>query len=205
MAERKADGAGLDFEPVPALNPLGKYYVPFVASFRDAMKARFPDATLVNATSAGAASGSSGARRRGRPPDGHDLQLPLVGLDESPAPSPRSTTRRATSRSTSPGSSSGHRPITSCSACRTTATTGRSRARSRNATVQTDKKTYGARLERHVRDCARLPGGPPEGQTAATTPSRAAPTTPTGRRSTRPTARSTSRTSAASPPSTTTS
>ena len=32
MAERKADGAGLDFERVPALNPLGKYYVPFVAS-----------------------------------------------------------------------------------------------------------------------------------------------------------------------------
>ncbi len=54
MAERKADGAGLDFEGVPALNPLGKYYIPFVAKFRAAMKARFPDSTLVNATSAGA-------------------------------------------------------------------------------------------------------------------------------------------------------
>jgi spore germination protein YaaH len=54
MAERQADGAGLDFEGVPALNPLGKYYVPFVAKFRAAMKARFPDSTLVNATSAGA-------------------------------------------------------------------------------------------------------------------------------------------------------
>jgi spore germination protein YaaH len=54
MAERKADGAGLDFEGVPALNPLGKYYVPFVAKFRAAMKERFPDSTLVNATSAGA-------------------------------------------------------------------------------------------------------------------------------------------------------
>ena len=53
MAERKADGAGLDFEPVGALNPLGKYYVPFVQRFRDAMKQRFPDATLVNALSAG--------------------------------------------------------------------------------------------------------------------------------------------------------
>ena len=53
MAARKADGAGLDFEPVGALNPLGKYYVPFVQRFRDAMKARFPDATLVNALSAG--------------------------------------------------------------------------------------------------------------------------------------------------------
>lgn len=54
MAERKADGAGLDFEPVPALNPLGKYYVPFVTKFKAAMSARFPDAQLVNATSAGA-------------------------------------------------------------------------------------------------------------------------------------------------------
>jgi spore germination protein YaaH len=54
MAKRKADGAGLDFEGVPALNPLGKYYVPFVARFRAAMKARFPDSALVNATSAGA-------------------------------------------------------------------------------------------------------------------------------------------------------
>jgi spore germination protein YaaH len=53
MAERKADGAGLDFEPVGALNPLGKYYVPFVQRFRAAMKARFPDSTLVNALSAG--------------------------------------------------------------------------------------------------------------------------------------------------------
>ncbi len=53
MAARKADGAGLDFEPVGGLNPLGKYYVPFVQKFRTAMKARFPDATLVNALSAG--------------------------------------------------------------------------------------------------------------------------------------------------------
>lgn len=53
MAERKADGAGLDFEPVGALNPLGKYYVPFVQKFRAAMKKRFPDSTLVNALSAG--------------------------------------------------------------------------------------------------------------------------------------------------------
>jgi chitinase len=53
MAARKADGAGLDFEPVGGLNPLGKYYVPFVQRFRAAMKARFPDATLVNALSAG--------------------------------------------------------------------------------------------------------------------------------------------------------
>ena len=53
MAARKADGAGLDFEPVGALNPLGKYYIPFVTRFAAAMKARFPDAQLVNALSAG--------------------------------------------------------------------------------------------------------------------------------------------------------
>jgi GH18 family chitinase len=54
MAERKADGAGLDFEPVSAVNARAAKYVAFVARFRKAMQARFPDATLVNATSAGA-------------------------------------------------------------------------------------------------------------------------------------------------------
>jgi spore germination protein YaaH len=54
MAARKADGAGLDFEPVRAVNARASKYVAFVARFRAAMKARFPDATLVNATSAGA-------------------------------------------------------------------------------------------------------------------------------------------------------
>jgi spore germination protein YaaH len=54
MAARKADGAGLDFEPVRAVNARASQFVAFVARFRAAMKARFPDATLVNATSAGA-------------------------------------------------------------------------------------------------------------------------------------------------------
>jgi Glycosyl hydrolases family 18 len=54
MAARQADGAGLDFEPVGGLNPLGKYYVPFVAKFAAAMHARFPGSQLVNATSVGA-------------------------------------------------------------------------------------------------------------------------------------------------------
>jgi spore germination protein YaaH len=54
MAARKADGAGLDFEPVRAVNARASKFVAFVARFRAAMKARFPDATLVNATSAGA-------------------------------------------------------------------------------------------------------------------------------------------------------
>lgn len=54
MAARKADGAGLDFEPVRAVNERAAAFVKFVGRFRAAMKARFPDATLVNATSAGA-------------------------------------------------------------------------------------------------------------------------------------------------------
>jgi spore germination protein YaaH len=54
MAARQADGAGLDFEPVGALAARAPQFVAFVARFRQAMKARFPSATLVNATSAGA-------------------------------------------------------------------------------------------------------------------------------------------------------
>jgi hypothetical protein len=54
MAARSADGAGLDFEPVGALAARASEYVAFVARFRGAMKARFPGATLVTATSAGA-------------------------------------------------------------------------------------------------------------------------------------------------------
>lgn len=54
MAVRMADGAGLDFEPVGALAARATQYSAFVARFRSAMKARFPTATLVNATSAGA-------------------------------------------------------------------------------------------------------------------------------------------------------
>jgi len=54
MAARQADGAGLDFEPVGALAARAPQFVAFVARFRHAMKARFPSATLVNATSAGA-------------------------------------------------------------------------------------------------------------------------------------------------------
>lgn len=54
MALRKADGAGLDFEPVGPLAARASQFSAFVARFRTAMKARFPTATLVNATSAGA-------------------------------------------------------------------------------------------------------------------------------------------------------
>jgi spore germination protein YaaH len=54
MALREADGAGLDFEPVNVLAARAPAFVAFVARFRSAMKARFPTATLVNATSAGA-------------------------------------------------------------------------------------------------------------------------------------------------------
>ncbi len=54
MDARKADGAGLDFEPGGALDSRAAAYLAFVARFRTAMKARFPGATLTNATSAGA-------------------------------------------------------------------------------------------------------------------------------------------------------
>ncbi len=52
MAARQADGANLDFEPMFAVDTPS--YLTFVSRFRTAMKARFPTATLVNATSAGA-------------------------------------------------------------------------------------------------------------------------------------------------------
>ncbi len=52
MAARQADGANLDFEPMPNANVPA--YLSFVSKFRTAMKARFPTAELVNATSAGA-------------------------------------------------------------------------------------------------------------------------------------------------------
>ncbi len=63
MAARQADGANLDFEPM--LNEDAASYLAFVARFRAALLARFPSATLVNATSAGA---------------GKDLILGLVPL-----------------------------------------------------------------------------------------------------------------------------
>lgn len=52
MARRSADGANFDFEPMPAT--MTPRYLAFLARFRAAMDARFPDATLVNASSAGA-------------------------------------------------------------------------------------------------------------------------------------------------------
>jgi spore germination protein YaaH len=52
MAARKADGANLDFEPMPA--SMTPAYLTFVAKLRTAMRTRFPGSTLVNSTSAGA-------------------------------------------------------------------------------------------------------------------------------------------------------
>jgi glycosyl hydrolase family 18 (putative chitinase) len=52
MARRSADGANFDFEPMPA--SLTPQYLSFLARFNTAMDARFPKATLVNASSAGA-------------------------------------------------------------------------------------------------------------------------------------------------------
>ncbi len=54
MALRSADGANFDFEPMPA--SMTPQYLAFLDRFDTAMDARFPDATLVNASSAGAPS-----------------------------------------------------------------------------------------------------------------------------------------------------
>jgi hypothetical protein len=54
MARRSADGANFDFEPMPS--SLTPRYLAFLARFNTAMDARFPGATLVNASSAGAPS-----------------------------------------------------------------------------------------------------------------------------------------------------
>jgi spore germination protein YaaH len=52
MARRSADGASIDFEPVP--ESMAPSFLAFVGRFGAAMKARFPTAQLVVATSAGA-------------------------------------------------------------------------------------------------------------------------------------------------------
>jgi spore germination protein YaaH len=52
MERRSADGASLDFEPLP--DRIAPAYLAFVARFGTAMKARFPNAQLTVATSAGA-------------------------------------------------------------------------------------------------------------------------------------------------------
>ena len=52
MARRSADGANFDFEPMPS--SLTPQYLSFLGRFNAAMDARFPGATLVNASSAGA-------------------------------------------------------------------------------------------------------------------------------------------------------
>ncbi len=52
MSRRSADGANLDFEPLPASQTAG--FLAFVERFGTAMRARFPGSTLVVATSAGA-------------------------------------------------------------------------------------------------------------------------------------------------------
>ncbi len=52
LAARRADGASLDFEPMPVSTTAA--YLRFVERFRTAMKARFPGAILVNATAVGA-------------------------------------------------------------------------------------------------------------------------------------------------------
>jgi len=52
MARRSADGANFDFEPMP--QSLSPDFAAFLAKFKTAMRKKFPTATLVVATSAGA-------------------------------------------------------------------------------------------------------------------------------------------------------
>ncbi len=88
MAERKADGANLDFEPMPA--SMTPAYLAFVARLRTAMQARFPGSTLVNSTSAGAGAALvAGPRAPRRQADGDDLRVPDGDGDRSRAPRPR--------------------------------------------------------------------------------------------------------------------
>jgi len=54
MDRRSADGANFDFEPMP--ETMTPKYLAFLAKFNAAMDARFPGATVVNASSAGAPS-----------------------------------------------------------------------------------------------------------------------------------------------------
>ena len=204
MAARKADGANLDFEPMAATRrrPGTSRSSPGSAT---AMKARFPTATLVNATSAGA---------------GKDLIVGLVPLvdrqmvmtygyrdrdrDRRPARSRRSTTPRATSKSTSRGSCSGRRPSTVLLGVPYYGYDWPVTANVPNATVQSNKTNYGAVDERHVRERARLPRGPPRGRPALRRRSRAAATTPTGTRTKKTWRQVYFEDERASPPSTTT-
>ena len=126
MAARKADGANLDFEPMSAADDARR-----TSSVRG--EAACGDAGPLPGLHPGqlhVRRRGRGARRRPRPArrqaDGDDLRLPDGDRHGRGRDRPRSRTPPATSTSTSPASSSRRRPSRSCSACRTTASTGRS-------------------------------------------------------------------------------
>ena len=99
MDRRAADGANFDFEPMPATQT--PQFLAFLAKFRAAMVARFPSATLVNATSAGAPpSLITGLVPIVDQHVRHDLQLPLDRLDRHRRDRPARPRHAATSRST---------------------------------------------------------------------------------------------------------
>ena len=86
MAARKADGAGLDFEPVGALEPARQVLRRRSSQrFRDGDEGALPRRDpRERAVRRGQRADHQGARRRRRPRDGHDLQLPLVAARRSP-------------------------------------------------------------------------------------------------------------------------
>ena len=143
MAARKADGAGLDFEPVGALAARAPQFVAFVARFRAAMKKRFPDAQLVNATSAGATE----ALVKGIEPYVDRQMIMTYNYRWS-----GSTITGASRRSTTPRATSDPHPEDARLGAGRVAADGRAVLRLRlavtgtvpNAKVQSDKKTYGA-------------------------------------------------------------
>ena len=82
MAERKADGAGLDFEGVRAAQPAGQV----LRAVRRQVPRRDEGAVPgldpgQRDLGRGERADHQGARAAGRLPDGHDLQLPLLGLE----------------------------------------------------------------------------------------------------------------------------
>ena len=202
MATRQADGANLDFEPM--LNADAASYVAFVAKFRTAMKARFPTAQLVNATSAGA---------------GKDLIAGLVPLVDRqmimtygyrergprrwPAPWLRWTTRRAPSTQ--------HIQLHPALRARQHAPPGRALLRLRLAGHLEHARMRPSRsTRRHTgpsrasRTPARATSSPPIPRSIRQYDAvKAAASTRTGTRPRRRGARSTSRTNGASPTSTT--
>ena len=107
MARRSADGANIDFEPMPAT--LSVDFGKFIGKFKTAMNKHFPGAKLVVATSAGAPFTLITALA----PVVDQMLVMTYNYRWSGSTvtgrSPRSTTRLGRSSSTSPATSPGSR------------------------------------------------------------------------------------------------